>query len=269
MRRVIGVLLAVLLLCGCTSTNMEPTQPSMEAPTMAPTQPSTEAPTEVPTEAPTEAPTEPKPERPLHSGIREDGSFNDSTLFIGDSLTCGLLQSYMAENDLVGDAWYMAVTGAALNIFFDGPRLWSYDPYYNCITPAFEGMTMAEGVEGKGRSLTAVYFMMGTNHNSLVTEQLYVDVVGYILKCCPKATVYLQKIPYSTSSRVDSDAANARIQYAYEYYVNQGEHRVQLIDTQTAIDYNLKSDGVHLTETGYQKWYEALVAYAQEHEISQ
>lgn len=269
MRKMIYVLLVALLLCGCAPANMEATLPPTEAPTVAPTQPPTEAPTEAPTEVPTEAPTEPKPEWLLHSGIREDGTFDENTLFIGDSLTCGLFLEYMIPNERAGDAWYMSMTGAALNVFFDGPRLRSYGQYYSYYTPAFDGMTMAEGVEGKGRGLNAVYLMMGTNHNGLVTEQLYVDVVGYILKCCPKATVYLQKIPFSYSSRVDADAANGRIQYAYEYYVNLGETRVRLIDTQTAIDYNLKNDGVHLNETGYQKWYEALVAYAQENEIPQ
>ena len=273
MRKMISVLLVALLLCGCAPANMEATQPPAQTPTQVPTQPPTEAPTQAPTEAPTElpteAPTEPKLEWLLHSGIREDGTFDEHTLFIGDSLTCGLFLEYMIPNERAGDAWYMSMTGAALNVFFDGPRLRSYGQYYSYYTPAFDGMTMAEGVEGKGRSLNAVYLMMGTNHNGLVTEQLYVDVVGYILQCCPKATVYLQKIPFSYSSRVDADAANGRIQYAYEYYVNLGETRVRLIDTQTAIDYNLKNDGVHLNETGYQKWYEALVAYAKDNEIPQ
>ena len=266
MKRCLILLLAALLLCGCAPKTAEaPT----EAPAQTPTEMPTEAPTEAPTEPPTEAPTEPKPEWLLHSGIREDGSFDENTLFIGDSLTCGLLQSYLAENDLVGDAWYMAMPGAALSVFFNGPRLRYNGQYYSYFNPGFEGMTMAEGVEGKGRSLHAVYLMMGTNHTDAVTEQLYVDVVGYILECCPKATVYLQKIPFSNSSKVDPEAANARIQYAYEYYVNQGETRVRLIDTQTAIDYHLTTDGIHLTKLGQQKWYEALVAYAKENEIPQ
>lgn len=269
MKKCVSLLLAVLLLCGCVPADMEETQAPTVVPTLAPTEAPTEASTEAPTQAPTEAPTEPKPEWLLHSGIRDDGSFDENTLFIGDSLTCGLLMEYMEPNDLVGDAWYMSMTGAALTVFFDGPRLGTNSQYYSYNTPAFDGVTMAEGVEGKGRSLQAVYLMMGTNHNGGVTEQLYVDVVGHILACCPKATVYLQTIPNSYSSRVDPEAANARIRYAYEYYVNQEETRVRLIDTQTAIDYHLKNDGVHLSKEGYQKWYEALVAYARESEIPQ
>lgn len=266
MKRMLILLLAVFLLCGCAPAEADVTE---TASTQAPTQAPTEAPTEVPTEPPTEAPTEPKPEWLLHSGIREDGTFDENTLFIGDSLTCGLLQSYMAENELVGDAKYMAMPGAALTVFFNGPRLRYNSKYYSYYSSDFEGMTMAEAVEGRGENLTAVYLMMGTNHTDGVTKQLYVDVVGHILEYCPKATVYLQKIPFSNSSKVDPDAANARIQYAYEYYVNQGETRVRLIDTQTAIDYHLTTDGIHLTVMGQQKWYEALLAYAAENEIPQ
>jgi hypothetical protein len=263
--KILASLLAVLLLWGCVPKHSQEIPVSTQPPTEAPT----EAPNEAPTEEPTQAPTEPKPEWLLHSGIREDGSFDEGTLFIGDSLTCGFLQSYLAENDLVGDAWYMAMPGAALTAFFNGPRLRYNGQYYSYFSPAFADGTMAEGVEKVGENLTAVYLMMGTNHNDGVTEQLYVDVVGYILECCPNATVYLQRIPWSTSSAVDEDAANGRIQHAYEYYVNQGEIRVRLIDTQTFIDYNLTPDGVHLTWTGQRQWYEALVGYARYHEIPQ
>lgn len=74
MKRLLALILAVLLLTGCTNkasspppteattgepVTEAPTQPTTEPPTETPTEPPTEAPTEAPTEQPTEPPTQP------------------------------------------------------------------------------------------------------------------------------------------------------------------------------------------------------------------
>ena len=73
-------LLMVLSLAGCK--NEEEPALRTEAPAEITEAPATEPPA---TEAPTEAPTEPPVV--IHSGMGADGSFNEGTLFIGDSLT--------------------------------------------------------------------------------------------------------------------------------------------------------------------------------------
>ncbi len=266
MKRVLALTLVLLLvLGGCGQRSVEPepqTQPSAAVPTE--TEP---APTE-----PVAVPTEPEPTQPeslLHSGIREDGSFDRGTLFIGDSLTYGLLSQHLTENNLLGDARYMVTPGAAPTAYFYGPMLRRKSETFSFYSPEFENMYMADGVEAMGEDVTALYFMMGTNHTDNVTQQLYLDIVGHMLEACPNATIYLQLVPFSTNPVVDAEAANNRVRYTYDYYVEQGVERIQLVDTQSAIDYHLTVDGIHLTEKGNACWYEALVAYARENGIPQ
>lgn len=260
-KRWIWILVLTVLLTGCQ-------RPQAEMPTLPPeTQGATESPTEAPTESPTEPPAETQPESPFHSGIREDGTFDAGTLFIGDSLTYGLVKEYLMEQDLLGDARYMAIPGAAPTSFFYGPRLATNSRHYSFFSEEFEGMLMCDGVTAAGESVTAVYFMMGTNYVDGVNVQLYVDILNHILQSCPNATVYLQRVPYATSNSVDATSANKRIDEVYELF--REEQRVWLVDAQAAIAYNLTSDGVHLTELGQAAWYEALVAHAQTNGIPQ
>jgi len=251
-KRFLALLAALcLLLCGCKQ-QPEPTVPTTE------------------TTVPTTAPTEP-PQRtvPLHSGIREDGTFDEGTLFIGDSLTYGLLAQYMTNNDLLGDARYMAIPGASLWAFENGPRLGTDETWYSFHSSQFHGMLMSEAVAAAGESVTAIYLMMGTNHLDYVTDQMYVDVVSYMLEKCPNATIYMQQVPYSLSSLVDHEVINWRIWAAYNEFCESGETRVRLIHTQDAIELNVVADEVHLTEEGQRLWYEALVDYAETNGIPQ
>ena len=260
------ICILALLLCGCGKN-----EPAMEAPTepqQQETTPPTEA-TEPPTEPVVEEPTEPTVESFLHSGIREDGSFDEGTLFIGDSLTNGLLAQYVRPNGFLGDARYMAIPGASPLAFFDGPALGANTVLVSFNSWEFRDMIMSEAVASAGESVTAVYFMMGTNHQDSVTEQYYADIISYILEKCPNATIYMQQVPYSLSSLVDQETINWRIWGAYNRFVESGETRVRLIPTQEAIELNVQEDEVHLTEEGYRLWYEALVAYAQENGIPQ
>lgn len=255
MKRLLLLLLTVLLL-GChgpVEQNALPTTSSL---------------LDITASTPTEATIVPQTEPGFlyHSGIRPDGSFDEGALFIGDSLTYGLLDRYLKKNGLLGDARYIAMPGAAITAFSIGPRL----AKSNCLySPEFGGLLMCEAVKVAGEKTTAVYFMMGTNYSKYATDQMYIDAVQCILDGCPNATVYLQLVPYETKKDLDYVTANQRVKNAHFYFALRGCQRVLLIDTQTPIGYNLTKDGVHLTERGQARWYEALVAYAEEHNIPQ
>lgn len=240
MKRILPILLVCLCLCGCA--------PQVQQEETAPTEQTTvPAETEETTQSPTAA---------LHSGLKPDGSFDAGTLFIGDSLTFGMVQIYLPDNGFLGEAKYMAIPGAAITCYEKGPALGEKPSAYS---PEFEGMYMCQAVEAYGESFTAVYLMLGTNANEYATDQVYIDMVAHLLEYCPNATIYLQLVPYNRSERVNSEAANGRVQRAYDYFSE--EKRVQLIDTQTAIGYNLAPDGIHLVTKGQQLWYEAIVDY--------
>ena len=254
-------LVLALLLWGCQSEGALAPDGSQKGEAVV-TQ--TEAPTEEPTEAPTEPPF------PLHSGIREDGSFDAHTLFIGDSLTYGLVSLYLTDNHVLGDAMYMAYPGAPPTVYFNGPSLSVRDPR-NCLLSSydFNDRLMCDAVELVGDQVHAVYFMMGTNHVDAVCTDTYIEIVTHLLETCPDATIYLQYVPRSWISYIRYEDANQRILDTYTLFAEQGETRVQLIDTCTAIGENLNTDGIHLTIAGQEEWYKELLAYAQRNDISQ
>lgn len=250
-------ILILLLAClsGCTAQKMD------YAPSSVPAEQVTEHEIQPQTTAEMEN-LQPMPM--LHSGLREDGAFDEGTLFIGDSLTYGMVEGYLPDNGLLGGARYMAIPGAAITCYMQGPALESQ----TCAcSPEFEGLYLYQGVEQAGEEVTAIYFMMGTNASKYATDQTYIDIVSHMLESCPNATVYLQLVPHNRSERVNSETANARVQNAFSYFAD--EPRVRLIDTQTAIGYNLAPDGIHLVTKGQECWYQAIVTYAAEHEIEQ
>jgi hypothetical protein len=217
-------------------------------------------------------PSEPKPpqsESLLHSGIREDGTFTSGAIFIGDSLTYGLVNNYLEGHNLLGDAYYMAIPGATPAAYFYGPAMRSNSSTFSYYSDRFEGMIMSEGIESVGSELSAVYFMMGTNHSSAVNVDLYIQIINHLLEHCPNATIYLQRVPYETSNLVNGAAANERIRKAYEYFAERGEPRLKLVETDVAIGYHQTTDGIHLTEKGQRFWYEELVRYAKDNNIPQ
>ena len=263
MKKFIALLMALsmMLLCACGNT------PAESKPTAAPTAIPTEATTLPPetTEAPTEEPTEPAVA--LHSGLREDGSFDEGTLFIGDSMTYGLVYSYLMANDLIGDARYMAIVGAPIQYFFYSSVL-NRDKY--CIySPEFEGMSYDQAVASVGEEITAIYFMMGTNYSSDTNAQTYIEIVDYMMEHCPNATIYLQLIPYASSCAVQGDAVYWSIMEAYGHYAMEGIENVKLLDIKRAVGVHLTDDGVHLTYEGQENWYKALVANAEDNNIPQ
>lgn len=272
MRKIIALLtLGALLLCGCGRTPEAGGETSPKVEVVITTEPEiTEAPTEA-TEAPTEPPTEATehtvPEFQRHSGIREDGSFDEGTLFIGDFLTYGLVSGFLTERELLGDARYMIIHSAALPAFYYGPTL---SKGSDCLySPEFDGMLLSEAVAAAGEDTTAIYFMMGTNVSKYATDEMLLQIVEDMLTGCPNATIYLQLVPYDRSTRVDYEEANRRIMATWLHYQREENPRVMLIDTQTAIGYNLTAEGIQLTAEGQACWYQALVAFAEGNDIPQ
>ena len=135
-------------------------------------------------------------------------------------------------------------------------------------TPQFYGMTFSEAVAAAGGDVTAIYLMLGTNYDLYASAEQYIEIVDYLLECCPDATVYLQTIPISTRDSVHYGEVNSYIREAALHYQDLEEDRVQLIDIFDSVgEEYLKSDGVHLENTGYEAWYDVLVAYAAENHI--
>lgn len=273
-KRLVCLCLCALLALSCTACReTEPpattAAPTTQAPTTVP--PTTEAPTEAPTTVPptTEAPTEPpRWTQEVHSGLREDGTFDEHTLFIGDSLTFLMITHYLRTYECLGDAKYAVKAGVQMTAFFDERYPMQYDAKLNCLYPEeFEGLTMAEAAAAMGEDLHAVYIMLGTNYTPSATAEDYIEICDFILENCPHATVHLQTIPYSPI--VKYETVNDRIRGAYEHYQEQGIERVMLLDTCTAIGNNLISDKVHMNDTGRENWYMALLAHARDNELPQ
>lgn len=271
-KRIFCFVLSILCIFCCTACGgqSKATEPS-QTPAPTQTQVQTEAPTEaVETTQPPEntAPeTEPAEEDVvLHSGLRSDGSFNEGTVFIGDSLTYSLIYEYLIPNDLIGDAKYMAVVGAPLSAFFSYEFLLEAENgalYSN----GFYGKNFSEALATVGEDATAIYLMLGTNFDGVTKESGYTKVVDYILEHCPNATVYLQLIPYSERPTVHMEYVNNSILVTLGHYQELGIARVMCIDTLSAIGINQQKDGIHLNAEGKELWYEEIVRFAEDNEI--
>ena len=190
-------------------------------------------------------------------------------MFIGDSLTYGLVDNYLKGQNLLGNAYYMAMPGATPAVYVYGPTLRSSGNTFSDYSDRFEGMLMSEAIESVGAELSAVYFMMGTNYSKAVNVDLYIQIINHLLEHCPNATIYLQRVPYESSDKVNGAAANERIMKAYEHFAVLEEPRLMLVETDAAIGYQQTTDGIHLTEKGQKFWYEELVRYAKANNIPQ
>ncbi len=269
-KRIFSLLLcaaALVSLLGCTAQQEETTvatvtqAPTTEAATEAATVPPTE-----PTTVPATVPETTEPPLVLHSGLREDGTFDEGTLFIGDSLTYMFVGGYLEPRGLIGDCKYTAKCGSQVTAFFDDTiRMESCKEMICLYSEEFEGLQFDEAAAQLGGDATAIYLMWGTNYTPNGTAQDYIDIVDFLLENCPNATVHLQLVPYGDVAFI---TINKRIQDAYSHYQELGEPRVFLIDTFTAIG-NHPIDGVHQGEPGNRKWYQAIVAHAQANNLSQ
>lgn len=261
------ILLAVFMVLCCTGCGRETVPAPTEESTLA-FEPTTE-PTQIPTEPVTEPASEPTgAPLLLHSGLREDGTFSEGTLFLGDSLTYAFVGNYLAENSLLGDAKYATQCGSQVTAFFGTNVLANNNEMMTRYSEAFEGMEFDEAAASLGESAAAIYIMWGTNYTPDATAETYIQIVDYLLENCPNATIHLQLIPYGDPSIVACDTVNTRIRGAYAHYQQTGEERVFLIDTYTAIGRHTV-DGVHLDTTGYGSWYQAIVDHAEANGLSQ
>ena len=261
--RILCFLLALSLLLGLTACGKKPPEPETTAPPTTeaielPTE-AAEVPTTEPTQPPTEAPTEPP--TVLHSGLREDGSFNGGTLFLGDSLTFQLIYGLLMPRGHMGDARHIAIAGSQITAFFDGTRI-SCNAANTLASPEFDGMLFSEAAGSLGEEATAIYIMWGTNYTKDASAQDYIDILDYLLTACPNATIHLQLVPYAKDI-IPYEIINERIRDAYSHYLETGEQRVLLLDTFTGIGERISSDGVHLSDPGKEKWYETILTHAQ------
>ena len=248
----------------------EPVSPEPEIIPTPEVEPEYESEAEVtPEETPAPSPfVEPIPDEPevlLHSGLREDGSFNEGTLFIGDSLSFLMITHYLDTHGYIGDAKYTCKAGAGVSVFFGEYHL-RYGTEYNCLFPSeWYDMTFSEAAAAFGEDATAIYFMLGTNQTAGAGPHSYIEIIDYLLAVCPNATVHLQTVPYATA--IPYEAVNENIMGAYKHYQDEGEKRVMLLDTCTAIGQNIISDGVHMNDTGRDNWYKAILAHAEENNL--
>lgn len=231
-------------------------QETPEVVTAAPTTQSTIA-TETSEPVPTQAAYVP------HSGLRSDGTFTEGTLFIGDSMTCILVEKYLKPNGLLGDANYTAKYGAQITAYFDGTVM-THKGYNDCaFRPEHEDLTYEEVARLLGEQATAIYIMFGTNYTWNAYADAYIQLVDFLLETCPNATVHLQLIPDGNPYLVREHIVNPWIQEAYEHYVQQGQSRVMLIDTCTAIGLHVDNGGTHLDDKGNELWYNAIRDHAE------
>ena len=202
----------------------------------------------------------------LHSGLREDGSFDEGTLFIGDSLTVHLVSLYLEPNGYIGDAKYASKIGASQVAYSSGLKMSVYDE--RCLfSEEFYGKTYPEAAAIMGESASAIYVMLGTNISEYATKDSYIAMYKDLLTSCPNATVYAQTIPYTTS--IPYYKVNEIIISAYNELIESGEERIVLLDSCTEIGENIIFDGVHMTDEGRENWYNGIVKFAKENNIGQ
>ena len=193
--------------------------------------------------------------------MEPDGTFSEAVLFIGDSLTAGLIMRLRATGRL-GEARYMAIVNYAMQSFYGAPYLDSYsaETYGMVCSPAFYDQSYAQAVQTAGESVGAIFFMLGTNASREVTAEYYAELMRYLRVCCPDAVIYAETIPYSRHGLSDYKRVNAAVLQAVEILRAEGDKAVFVLDAFTALGTeHMAGDGLHLTAEGQDIWY-ALIA---------
>ena len=190
-------------------------------------------------------------------GVAADGSFDDTALFIGDSLTVGLVM-HLRMTGRLGSARYMAICTYAMQSFYGGPVLGdeAAELYGMECSGEFYNLTYAQAVRQAGERVGAVYYMLGTNGSRDVTPESYTAILSYIRECCPEATIYAQTIPYSVGEISDYRGVNSAILESVMGLRAAGDENVYVLDTFTAVgSEHMAGDGLHLTAEGLELWY--------------
>lgn len=267
MKRLICFLFGLLLILGCTGCGGGEAEttvaPAVQEETTIPvTEPATVA-----TE-PTTIPTEPQPV--LHSGLKEDGTFDEGTWFIGDSMTHILVTDYLKPNNLIGEANYTAKYGSQITAFFGDVKM-QYNSYNKCaFNPEFENMEYDEVAQLLGEKATAIYIMWGTNFTWNAYADMYIELAEYLMETCPNATIHLQLIPWAGNNElVRYELVNEWIREAYAHFQEIGEERVMLIDTYEGIGRNTDQGYIHLNNIGNENWYKSILDHAKTHNLAQ
>ena len=194
-------------------------------------------------------------------GVSKDGTFAEDALFIGDSLTVGMIM-YLRMTGRLGGARYMGICTYSMQSFYGEPLLSSEsaEMYGMECSGEFYNLTYAQAVKQAGDSVGAVYFMLGTNGSRDVTPESYTAIISYIRECCPHAVIYAQTIPYSVGELSDYRSVNSAILESVTGLRAAGDGNVYVLDTFTAIGTeHMSGDGLHLTNEGFELWY-ALIA---------
>ena len=187
-----------------------------------------------------------------------DGVLEAGTLLIGDSLTYHLIAQYLRPKGLLGQSSYITMCSTDLRHYFsDG---WTLQGNGYLCNPEFYGMPFYRAVERSAGRFTSVFFLLGSNGSSSVTQRAYEETLDHLLAAYPAATIYIQTVPYSAKGVVNSEWVNFCVRAAVNAYHERGITRVVMLDTYSIWDASCMTyDTVHLTEEGNKRWYELIV----------
>lgn len=191
-------------------------------------------------------------------GERVSSSYFDDALFVGDSITSGILSYEIMKNTTV-----IAHTG------INPDTIRTKKVYRNS---RGELVTILDGMK-EHPDAKKIYIMLGANGLAWIEQDLFIEYYEEFLRdvmdAFPDATIYVQSILPVTKAKSDGDEryANSKID-AYNadilalteklglYYVNVAE---AFKDESGALpDDASPSDGMHFTSKYYQKWFDYL-----------
>ena len=102
---------------------------------------------------------------------------------------------------------------------------------------------------------------MGSNGSGQVKQEAYEKIINLLLEAYPDATIYMQTVPTCRTGTVNASRVNSCVQATVRTYSDKGVSRVAFLDTNGIWDSgSIMSDGVHLTDTGLEKWFDFIVA---------
>ena len=189
---------------------------------------------------------------------RVSSSYFDDAMFIGDSLTYGILSYEMMENTTV-------VASVGINL----DTIETREVYRN---KAGEMVTIMEGIRDYP-DMNKIYVMLGANGIAWLGKETFIDlytsVLDTIIEEFPDATIYVQSmLPVTKAKETEDDSfANSKIDeynlairdLALEkgcYYVNVAE---AFKDDEGCLPAEASpTDGMHFGPAYYQKWFDYL-----------